>query len=114
MDLKLREKIAYPFYSFFLFFLLGGMVLSGFAPAASAQKKKNTPPPADTPPAAQGSDQQQVDYVISEMLAAWQIQDIERMHKDYADDVIIVNGQWAPPIIGWNNFLTIYQQQRGR
>jgi len=25
-----------------------------------------------------------------------------------------VNGSWAPPIIGWTNYLAIYQQQRAR
>src|SRR5207245_199134 len=35
-------------------------------------------------------------------------------HSDYADDVAIVNGSWAPPIIGWTNYLAIYQQQRAR
>lgn len=60
------------------------------------------------------SDEQQVDYLISEMLGAWQIGDTERLRKDYADDVSVVNGNWAPPIIGWPSFLAGYQQQRLR
>jgi ketosteroid isomerase-like protein len=59
-------------------------------------------------------DEEQIDYLISEMLGAWQINDIDRLHKDYADDVTFVNGGWAPPIIGWNNYLPLYQQQRAR
>jgi ketosteroid isomerase-like protein len=59
-------------------------------------------------------DEEQIDYLISEMLGAWQIGDIDRLHKDYADDVTFVNGGWAPPIIGWNNYLPLYQQQRAR
>src|SRR5262249_33589565 len=50
----------------------------------------------------------------SEMLGAWQIGDIEKLRKDYGDDVSIVNGSWAPPIIGWTNYLAVYQQQRTR
>src|SRR5437016_9218902 len=48
------------------------------------------------------------------MLGAWQLGDIEKLHKDYADDVAMVNGSWAPPIFGWTNYLAIYQQQRAR
>ena len=60
------------------------------------------------------SDEAQIDYMISEMLGAWQIGDIEKLHKDYADDVIVVNGTWAPPVVGWSNYLAAYQQQRAR
>jgi ketosteroid isomerase-like protein len=59
-------------------------------------------------------DQEKVDYVISEMLGAWQIGDIERLHKNIADDVIVVNGMWAPPVVGWTNYLASYQLQRAR
>lgn len=60
------------------------------------------------------NDEQQVDYLISDMLGAWQIGDIDKLHKDFADDVTFVNGGWAPPVMGWNNYLPLYQQQRGR
>lgn len=60
------------------------------------------------------NDEQQIDYLLSEMLGAWQLGDAEKLHGDYADDVTIVNGSWAPPILGWTNYLTVYQQQRAR
>jgi ketosteroid isomerase-like protein len=60
------------------------------------------------------TDEQQIDYTLSEMLGAWQLGDVEKLHKDYADDVVIVNGSWAPPVFGWNNYLAVYQQQRAR
>jgi ketosteroid isomerase-like protein len=59
-------------------------------------------------------DEQQVDYTISEMLGAWQLGDIEKMHKDYADDVSIVTGNWEPPIFTWKNYLAVYQAQHAR
>ena len=59
-------------------------------------------------------DQQQIDYQISEMLGAWQLNDIERMHKNYADDVSVVSGAWTPPIFGWASYLAVYQAQRAR
>jgi ketosteroid isomerase-like protein len=59
-------------------------------------------------------DEQQIDYNISEMLGAWQIGDIDRLHKAYADDAVFVSGVWAPPIFGWPNYLPLYQQQHAR
>src|SRR5262245_46937304 len=88
------------------------------ASAASAQndkkkKKKNQPAASDTPGTIIPlSDEQQIDYMISETLGAWQIGDTERMHKNYVDDVSVVNGGWAPPIIGWGNYEMLFKQQR--
>jgi ketosteroid isomerase-like protein len=85
--------------------------------AAQKDKKKKTPPiqPADsTNPLVPMSDENQIDYMISEMLGAWQVGDVEKLHKDVADDVTVVNGAFAPPIIGWTNYLAVYQQQRAR
>jgi len=59
-------------------------------------------------------DKDKIDFAISEMLGAWQIGDIEKLHKNIADDVIMVNGMWAPPVIGWTNYLASYQAQRAR
>lgn len=59
-------------------------------------------------------DEQQIDYAISETLGAWQLADIERLHKAYADDAVFVSGVWAPPIFGWSNYLPLYQQQHAR
>src|SRR5271167_2362449 len=81
--------------------LLGASLLLVCAtPAGAQKKKKNEPPPAasDTAPVVPMGDEQQIDYNISEMLGAWQLGDVEKLHKDYADDVCIVNGSWAPPV----------------
>jgi ketosteroid isomerase-like protein len=85
------------------------------ASTACAQKKKkkddnSTPPPA----AAQPPDDQKIDVAIGEMLGAWQLGDIEKLHAHYADDVDVVNGMWAAPVVGWPNYLTSYQSQRAR
>jgi len=82
------------------------------SPSFAQKKKKNTDPPADNKPVLPMTDQQQIDYLISEVLGAWQVGDTDRMHKDYADDVSLVNGAWGPPVFGWTNYLTSYQQQR--
>lgn len=101
--------------------LLGAVALflSIAWPAAAQQPKdkKNKKEPSLTDSSGHilpMNDEQQVDYLISDMLGAWQIGDVEKLHKDYADDVTFVNGGWAPPVMGWNNYLPLYQQQRGR
>lgn len=62
----------------------------------------------------QGNDNELIDYRIAEMLAAWQIGDINQLHGVYADDVSVVSGAYEPPIIGWPNFLATYQKLRAR
>jgi ketosteroid isomerase-like protein len=93
-------------------------LLSDISPAAAQKDKKKK---KDETPAADSSkmlvplsDEQQIDYMLSEMLGAWQVGDMEKLHAKYADDVSMVNGSWAPPVIGWTNYLAIYQQQRAR
>jgi ketosteroid isomerase-like protein len=102
----------------FLFFLAAALFLSCASPAAAQKekkKKKDTTPPADSSNALLSlPDEQQIEYMLSDMLGAWQLGDIEKLHKDYADDVSVVNGAWSPPIFGWTNYLAIYQQQRTR
>jgi len=90
-----------------------------FTPGASAQnnkKKKNQPTPTvendNAHPVVPLTDEQQIDYLLSEYLGAWQLNDVEKMHKDYSDDVTVVSGGWNAPIAGWTNYVTLYQQQR--
>lgn len=84
------------------------------APSGAQKKKKNDTPAADGTTALPAGDEQQIDYTISEMLGAWQLGDIDKLHKDYADDVSVVNGIWAPPVFGWTNYLAVYQAQHAR
>lgn len=101
---------------FLLWLAVPALALICASPSA-AQKKKKTEPPPSTDKSKMLmplNDEQQIDYTLSEMLGAWQLGDVEKLHGDYADDVAIVNGAWAPPIVGWNNYLAVYQVQRGR
>jgi ketosteroid isomerase-like protein len=76
------------------------------------KKKSSDTSSSDNKSVLPMTDEQQIDYLISEMLGAWQVGDIDKLHKDYADDVSLVNGLWAPPVFGWANYLASYQQQR--
>ena len=87
-------------------------------PGAHAQndkkKKKNQPIVNNDSanPVVPLTDEQQIDYMLSEYLGAWQLGDTERMHKNYVDDVSVVTGGWNAPVIGWTNYVALYQQQR--
>lgn len=93
------------------------LLLTSVSPAVAQQKekKKKKDAAADTGgPIIPLTDEQQIDYMVSEMLGAWQLGDIERLHRAYADDVVVVSGVYAPPVIGWNNYLASYQLQKAR
>jgi len=99
--------------------MMGILCALAVAPGASAQnnkkKKKNEPPQVNNDnanPVVPLTDEQQIDYMLSEYLGAWQLGDTERMHKFYSEDVSVVNGGWAAPVIGWTNFLALYEQQK--
>jgi ketosteroid isomerase-like protein len=95
--------------------ICSALLLAAGAPAAAQKdKKKKKDQPVDTSSMIPMSDEQQIDYLISEMMGAWQVGDVEKLHKDYADDVSFVSGTWSPPVIGWQSYLAVYQQQRAR
>jgi ketosteroid isomerase-like protein len=105
-------RIAANRLFFFSLFLLLSLAL---ASTASAQKKKKKDDSSSNPAtAAMLPDEQRIDNAIGETLGAWQLGDIEKLHSHYADDVDVVNGMWAPPVVGWPNYLVSYQSQRAR
>jgi ketosteroid isomerase-like protein len=99
-----------------ILFVLGLLVgaVSGEAQNEKKKKKKNEASADTSGTIIPLSDEQQIDYMLSEVLGAWQIGDTARMHKSYMEDVSVVNGGWAPPILGWANYETLYKQQRSQ
>jgi ketosteroid isomerase-like protein len=95
-----------------LILLLTIPVLAGSSP----QKKSKDNKDADASGASvvQMPDTQAIDIAVGQMLGAWQVGDIELMHKYYGDDVVVVSGNWEPPLIGWDAYLRAYQAQRAR
>jgi ketosteroid isomerase-like protein len=83
--------------------------------ASAGQKHKNQkdsdnasqPLPAMPVPATS-----QIENDIGEMLGAFQIGNTELMHKHYADNATFVNGDYAPLVFGWQNYVTQYEQAR--
>ena len=94
------------------------MLVVGTTPASAQQKdkknKNNSTPASTNGPTIPMSDEQLIDYLVSTNLGAWQVGDVEKLHETYADDVTIVQGPYMAPIVGWNNYLPLYQQQHAR
>ncbi len=92
--------------------LVAAAFLLTIAAPIHAQKTKIKQVPE--PPGAPVAENHMVDLTIAQMLGAWQVGDAERMHKVYADDVVVVSGAWEPPIYTWANYLPAYQSQHSR
>ena len=94
------------------------MLIAGATQANAQQKdkknKNSNPTPASNTPTIAMSDEQQIDYLISTNLGAWQVGDIDKLHDTYADDVTIVQGPFMAPVVGWATYLPLYQQQHAR
>jgi ketosteroid isomerase-like protein len=95
----------------FVFILLA---LAMLAPAFG-QRKQQKPQKGDKSVVTPSQpDERVVDTRISEMLAAWQIGNVELLHQYYADDVTVVSGNWEAPVAGWANYEQAYRAQRQR
>lgn len=95
------------------------LLLAIAAPAAAQKnnkdkKKQQSQSEADTQSFPPASDTQAVDVAIGQALGYWQIGDVDSLHKYYADDVVVVTGDWSPPLIGWDNYAKAYLAQRAR
>lgn len=115
----MTQKLS-QFYKLVFIMLISAALAGGaFAQDKKKQKKQDAAMAASAQAATDNAfqklpDQDKVDFTISQMLGAWQVGDIEKLHQTMADDVIVVNGMWAPPVIGWSNYLTSYQAQHNR
>ena len=83
--------------------------------ALRAQKNKKTDSASNVAtalPAIPVPDSQQIDHDIGEMLGAFQVGNVDAMHKYYADNATFVRGTFEPPVVGWASYVQLYQQQR--
>lgn len=79
--------------------------------AAWAQKKpKNKAADQSPMPTVPMPVSDQIDRDIGEMLGAFQLGNVEMMHKYYSDNCTFVSGAFAPPIVGWQNYVVDYQR----
>jgi ketosteroid isomerase-like protein len=89
-----------------------GLSIPTVAAAQKAKKPKKDDPSSQPAPAIPTSDVQDIDRSIGEMLGAFQIGDVELMHKHYADNATFVSGGFEPLVMGWQNYVARYQSQR--
>jgi ketosteroid isomerase-like protein len=94
------------------FALLAATFLLAIAAPTHAQKTKIKQVPE--PPGPPVAENHVVDLAIAQMLSAWERGETEKMHKFYADDVLVVSEAWQPPIYTWANYLPAYQSQHSR
>jgi ketosteroid isomerase-like protein len=86
-------------------------------PAFAQKPKKNDKSQQPQPPSGPAPvtpDDQTIDNAISEMLAGWQINDIDLLRKHYAENVIVVSGTWEPALVGLDKYIEAYKSQRAR
>jgi ketosteroid isomerase-like protein len=114
MKTKLLTSERARWLSVMLVAILILAVSSNVSAGPQRNKKGKDTSQADStpPPMPLGSDADQIDQAIGEMLAAFQIGDVELMHKHYADSVTFVSGAYEPPIVGWQNYVPVYQRER--
>lgn len=108
----LRQAASYGICAMLALGLAAPLAWPGFA--EPQKKKKDKSAKENDRITIPVPDERAIDTVISEMLGAWQIGDIDRLHKAFADDVVVVSGAWEPPVVGWENYLKAYQLQRAR
>jgi ketosteroid isomerase-like protein len=88
------------------------MLLLVSSAAAAQKKKKNQPVDTSPMPAMSMPVPDQIDRNIGEMLGAFQAGNIEAMHKYYADSAVFIRSTYEPPVVGWQNYAALVQQQR--
>ncbi len=114
MNERARTFLAARFFAACLATIM--IFAAGVSAAGGQKNKKNKTTDATTPDeSAQqpiGTDNDQIENDIGEMLGAFQIGDVEVMHKHYSDNVIFVSGDYEPPIVGWQNYAALYARQR--
>jgi len=92
--------------------ILSSSISTAARPPQKNKKSADAPASAPPVPAIFGSDSQQIDHDIGEMLGAFQVGNVEAMHKYYADNATFVSGGFEPPVVGWQNYVNQYEAQR--
>ena len=95
-----------------LILAVSSSALAGPQTNKKSKVKTNDQTDPIAPPMPPGSDADQIDRAIGEMLAGFELGNVEMMHKYYSDNVTFVSGAYEPPIVGWQNYVPLYQRQR--
>jgi ketosteroid isomerase-like protein len=94
---------------------IAGVLVFAVASGVLAEQKKKKSAAAESSgqmPAAPVPVADKIDHDIGEMLGAFQVGDVEGMHKYYADNATFVSSAYEPPVVGWQNYASVYQRER--
>ncbi|HVB57379.1 MAG TPA: nuclear transport factor 2 family protein [Candidatus Acidoferrales bacterium] len=91
-----------------LLFFIGSSAIWAGQKNKNSKDKDNSGPLPEIPMSV--SDQ--IDHDIGEMLGAFQVGDVEAMHKYYSDNATFVSGVYAPPVVGWKNYVALYESEK--
>lgn len=98
--------------------LSAAALILAVSPSGAGQKnKKNNPSASSDSTAVPLPDTPQVEANkinedIGEMLGAFQVGDADLMHKYYSDDCTFVQSTFDPPIVGWQNYIALYNREK--
>jgi len=97
----------------FVCFLAVVLILA-LSSGAWAQKKKKSDDSDNSTPLTPlpVPDTNTIEQDIGEMLAAFQVGDVEALHKYYSENVVFVSSVFGPPVIGWKNYVPQYEVQK--
>ena len=110
----MKQKLGKLARGFFISFIAISIAWAASSKAIRAQKnKKSDDANSSQPfPAVTAPDTQQIDHDIGEMLGAFQVGNVEAMHKYYSDNATFVRGTFEPPVVGWASYVKLYEQQK--
>jgi ketosteroid isomerase-like protein len=94
--------------------VLAVVLILALSSGAWAQKKKKSDDGDSSAPAQllPVPDSDTIEHNIGEMLAAFQVGDVDALHQYYSDNVVFVSAAFAPPVIGWKNYVPQYEAQK--
>ncbi len=99
--------------------LLAAALILAVSPSGAGQKNKkqknsdaSTDSMAGALPDTPQVEANKINQDIGEMLGAFQIGDTQIMHKYYSDDCTFVQSTFDPPIVGWLNYVALYNREK--
>jgi ketosteroid isomerase-like protein len=114
-----RDSRKFPYLRGCALLLAAALILA-VAPSDAGQKnkkQKNSDASSDTPlasglPDTPKAESDKINEDIGEMLGAFQVGNTDIMHKYYSDDCTFVQSTYDPPVIGWQNYVALYDREK--
>jgi ketosteroid isomerase-like protein len=109
-----QERSGFAYVRYWICILAGvlGFALAPGVPGKQKQQKPTAADHSEQMPAAPAPVADEIDHDIGEMLGAFQVGNVEAMHKYYADNVTFVSSADEPPVVGWRNYAAVYERER--